>query len=523
MKKLLSVLMSLFIAISSLFCTVFIGCGESKEAVEQFTVILDYQGATVSGDRQFTLDYGAVLPELPKNLEISGKKFCGWFTEKNCGGKQVADEYGNIPVVSVLNENNFDLSAEEKIIYLYAGFEVKMHTVELRSDDGLTLIKTLNVEEGKDFSEIGEGVYYNNKTVLKWSSKIGGAEYSGKILSDMTFYALSYGYTVIYNANGGGNVGSVIVNIGDSVTPPVINRTGYAFLGWYDTSGNLYNKAFTPNENKTLTAKWEANIYNITLNAQGGTIDSSSQAIEYGSEYTLSVPVRHGYLFVGWFTAAEGGEQITSRSGSGLSSWNKAQNIVLFAQWSKLEYEVSMNRQNCKQDNGYNPSMQDKDDRAGRHDNFDLVKLVIINAEKLNDGSYRLPKGYPLALSLKVLQNVASLPLNGNANTKALSDDDYSGSVAGTNISNKKIGYGAYYVCITYTDGTKYERNATNILSGKGNNDLVRIEISTDTGKTISNVSVVVVYEIITKGKGALGIWWNEHSNWRLTATLNFS
>ncbi len=167
--------------------------------------------------------------------------------------------------------------------------------------------------------------------------------------------------------------------------------------------------------------------------------------------------------------------------------------------------------------------MQDKDDRAGRHDNFDLVKLVIINAEKLNDGSYRLPKGYPLALSLKVLQNVASLPLNGNANTKALSDDDYSGSVAGTNISNKKIGYGAYYVCITYTDGTKYERNATNILSGKGNNDLVRIEISTDTGKTISNVSVVVVYEIITKGKGALGIWWNEHSNWRLTATLNFS
>ncbi len=87
MKKLLSVLMSLFIAISSLFCTVFIGCGESKEAVEQFTVILDYQGATVSGDRQFTLDYGAVLPELPKILEISGKKFCGWFTEKNCGGK----------------------------------------------------------------------------------------------------------------------------------------------------------------------------------------------------------------------------------------------------------------------------------------------------------------------------------------------------------------------------------------------------------------------------------------------------
>lgn len=523
MKKLLSVFISLLITIPSLFCTVFIGCGESEEAVEQFTVILDYQGAAVSGDRQFILDYGEELPELPKNLEISGKKFCGWFTGKNCGGKQVADEYGNIHVVSVLNENNFDLSAKEKIIYLYAGFEIKMHTVELRSDDGLTLIKTLNVEEGKDFSEIGKGVYYNNKTVLKWSNKIGGAEYSGKIFSDMTFYALSYGYTVVYNANGGSNVGSVIVNIGDSVIPPVITRTGYTFLGWYDSSGNLCNNAFIPNKNKTLTAKWKANIYNVTLNAQSGTVDSSSQAIEFGSAYSLPVPVRHGYLFAGWFTAAEGGEQITSRSGGGLSSWNKAQDIVLFAQWLKLEYEISMNRQNCKQDNGYNPSMQDNDDRAGRHDNFDLVKLVITNAEKLNDGSYRIPKGYPLALSLKVLQNVASLPLNGNANTKALSDDDYSGSVAGTNISNKKIGYGAYYICITYTDGTKYERNATNILSGKGYNDLVSIEISADTGKTISNISVVVVYEIITKGQGNFWIWWNEHSNWRLTATLNFS
>ena len=523
MKKALLFLTCLVIAVTALCSFVFAGCGGGEEEVEKYTVILDYQGATVTGDRQITVKYGEALPQLPQNLQVKGKEFCGWFTAKECGGTQIADSYGNIPVVSVLNEANFDLSNEGKFVYIFAGFTDISYTVEFRSDNGSTLIKSVKAKEGSEFSQVGSGVFYNDQTVLAWSKEIGGAEFSGKISEDITVYALSYGYTVSYDANGATGVASVVVKKGVSVTPPVMVRTGYTFSGWYDATGKLYEEAFTPTKNTELTARWKANVYTVTFNPQSGTLNSTSQEIAFGSEFNPPVPTRTGYLFDGWFTKQEGGEQVTARNGSGISEWNKAMDTALYAQWVKLEYEVSLDRKNCKQDNGYNPDKCDTDDRAGRHDGFDVVKLLVKNAEKLENGTYRVPQGYSLGLSLKVLQNVSSLPLNGNAGSKEISDDGYSAAVTGTNISNKQIGRGAYYVSVNYTDGTKTERNATNILSGKSQGDTVQMNVSVDSNKSISSVSVVVVYEIYTRGQGFLGIWWEEHSNWRLTTTLNFS
>ncbi|MDE5721443.1 MAG: hypothetical protein K2I30_01700 [Clostridia bacterium] len=121
------------------------------------------------------------------------------------------------------------------------------------------------------------------------------------------------------------------------------------------------------------------------------------------------------------------------------------------------------------------------------------------------------------------MQDINNLPLNGNAQSKKLNDDGYNGSVWDTNINNKKIGYGAYYVCINYTDGNKTERNAANILYGKNKNNTISLDIKPDTDKSISSVTVVVVYEIYSGGPGAFGIWWQEHLNWRCSTTLNFA
>ena len=82
----------------------------------------------------------------------------------------------------------------------------------------------------------------------------------------------------------------------------------YSFSGWTPaivavTSNVTYTAAFsrTPRE------------YEITWkNDDGTTIDTTSVA--YGSHPTHTSPKKSGYRFVGWFTAAEGGEKLTSET-----------------------------------------------------------------------------------------------------------------------------------------------------------------------------------------------------------------
>ena len=88
-----------------------------------FTVILEYEGATTTGDRSLSVAYDSNLPELPKNLVRDNYNFAGWYTEPDCTGLQVCDVNGNIPGVSILNKYNFKLDEKTRRITLYAGFK----------------------------------------------------------------------------------------------------------------------------------------------------------------------------------------------------------------------------------------------------------------------------------------------------------------------------------------------------------------------------------------------------------------
>ena len=120
-----------------------------------------------------------------------------------------------------------------------------------------------------------------------------------------------------------------------------------------------------------------------------------------------------------------------------------------------------------------------------------------------------------------MVSNPGSLPITGSEQKKNISSDTYQNAIYGTNISGKAVGEGAYYVCIEYTDGSKYEKNATDILKGKKQGDSVALNIPNDTGKTIKKISVVVVYEIFAGAPGVMGIWWKDYVNYRCTAVLN--
>ena len=145
-------------------------------------------------------------------------------------------------------------------------------------------------------------------------------------------------YTVSYNANGGsGAPGSQTkwygTNLTLSSTRPT--RTGYSFAGWATSaSGSVAyqpGSTYSSNASITLYAKWTANTYTVSYNANGGSGAPGSQTKTYGVNLTLSStkPTRTNYNFLGWSTSASG--SVAYQPGGTYSSNS---GITLYAVWS---------------------------------------------------------------------------------------------------------------------------------------------------------------------------------------------
>ncbi|MBO5870134.1 MAG: InlB B-repeat-containing protein [Clostridia bacterium] len=151
--------------------------------------------------------------------------------------------------------------------------------------------------------------------------------------------------TVTYDANGGSvNTGSKSAYVSETYgTLPTPTRTGYTFDGWYSdkTGGVKVSSSTTINtpSNHTLYARWKANEYTLTFDANGGTSAPSSRRISYNSAYgELGAAKRSGYVFAGWYTSKSGGTQITSDN-----KFTQTSNQTLYAHWSANGYTVTFN------------------------------------------------------------------------------------------------------------------------------------------------------------------------------------
>lgn len=70
----------------------------------------------------------------------------------------------------------------------------------------------------------------------------------------------------------------------------------------------------------------------VTLDANGGTVTAATYELRYGDKYPydqLPIPEREGYDFVAWFTAKDGGTQITENT-----TVASVIDVVLYARWT---------------------------------------------------------------------------------------------------------------------------------------------------------------------------------------------
>ena len=142
-------------------------------------------------------------------------------------------------------------------------------------------------------------------------------------------------YTVKFNANGGSECENITVTYDGKYTDlPTTTRTGYTFDGWYDGSTKVTaGTVVKTTADQTLTAKWTANKYTVTFDANGGSA-CDDITVTYGGKYpTLPAPTKEGYTFKGWF---DGETQVMSGTAVTIT-----EDQTLTARWGINTYTIT--------------------------------------------------------------------------------------------------------------------------------------------------------------------------------------
>ena len=156
-------------------------------------------------------------------------------------------------------------------------------------------------------------------------------------------------YAVTLHANGGtinsGNVTEYTYGVGATLpTADDMTYTGHTFVGWYDnenlTGSPVTAISNTETGNKEYWAKWEANTYTVTLNTNGGTINSGNvTGYTYGVGATLPTAddmTYTGHTFVGWYD----NENLTGSPIAAIGG-TETGNKEYWAKWEINQYTIT--------------------------------------------------------------------------------------------------------------------------------------------------------------------------------------
>ena len=146
----------------------------------------------------------------------------------------------------------------------------------------------------------------------------------------------------------GASIPTQTLMIGHLVSEPETpEREGYSFAGWYNGDKKWsFADDTVPAQDITLVGRWLANEYNLTLDYANGSKETTKK-ISYDQQYTLEVPERVGYTFLGWYD-----ENSVMFNPSG--NWKELSDIKLTARWELEGYKIRFDA------NGGSVSVTDK-------------------------------------------------------------------------------------------------------------------------------------------------------------------
>ncbi len=104
------------------------------------------------------------------------------------------------------------------------------------------------------------------------------------------------------------------------------------FNCWLDSSNNRVT-TITPTSDINLYAKFFSSYCDVTLNPNGGIVDTESLRVNQNDSYTLPVPTKENYRFLGW---SESNTYYTNDQGEAILSLEGKNKIILTAMWEEV-------------------------------------------------------------------------------------------------------------------------------------------------------------------------------------------
>ena len=177
------------------------------------------------------------------------------------------------------------------------------------------------------------------------------------------------------------------LDYGSEVTEiPNVSKKGYTFVGWFDEDG-VALRDHVPAFDKSYSADFRPNRYNVTFDANGGTGTMEGQVITYDKKTSLfkNLFVKSSYYFGGWNTKKDGSGKTYIDEEEVLNLLSEDdEGMVLYAIWTANQND-SGGGNNTNDDNTSSDSKNEesgkkavKNPKTGAKLNIILILLAIV-------------------------------------------------------------------------------------------------------------------------------------------------
>lgn len=301
-------------------------------------VVVTFHANGGTGDDYTQNIYGGKGKLKTNTFTNSDKVFAGWAT--SAGGEVVYADGAEITVGS-----NTDLYAvwgdAYTVTFVNDGKTTGTARVAQNTAIGAAKMPKDPTKKGYTF----EG-WFNGETKLTAETVI-----TGNVIYTAKWTPIRY--TIKFDKNAADAVGSmndISATYDEEVQLPLcaFTREGYTFTGWgsYKGEDKVKNLAGKDGAVVTLKASWRGLPVNVIANlnysdaeniVRTGAVGNNYNYIvkpDGGTQYSeLESPVRPGYIFDGWFDAAEGGSKISPQYK--FTAEDAENGKTLYAHWTK--------------------------------------------------------------------------------------------------------------------------------------------------------------------------------------------
>ncbi len=295
----------------------------AKWNAQMHTVSFEVDGGSAVSNQ--SVAHGEKASEPTPAPTKAGYTFGGWYTD--AGRTQIYD------FNSVITE----------AVTIYAKWNAQTYTVSFEVDGG-SAVSNQSVAHGEKASLPTQAPTKAGYTFEGWYTDVTHTDiydFNKEITANTTIYAKwkPLKYTVSFEVDGGSAVSDQSIAHGGKATMPQVEPTkaGYTFGGWYTDAGYTQTYDFNSNitGNITIYAKWNAQMYTVSFEVDGGSA-ISNQSVAHGGKATMPQvePTKAGYTFGGWYTDA-GHTQVYDFTNV------ITENTTIYAKWNAQTYTVS--------------------------------------------------------------------------------------------------------------------------------------------------------------------------------------